>query len=562
MASDFIREIKICDGARIPVIWFVTQEELRAESGIANWVLPLGGQVWVWSLTSNMGGPGWELPVGVPKEDRKCPFAIEMQENPTAAIRSVINYAIAIHEDNDLENATADEQSALKTIAIFRDAHVFFEEEKSFVRMIRDAARELKDTATTIVFISPIDRLPQELEIDVHLIHPGLPDKEALDSLIRKDVLPTYGLEDFPQTEELVEACRGLTMTQASDAIARSVATSGKIDPTFIYEIKTEQISSVPGLTFEKERPDIASVGGLAGIKQWINQRKRGFQKEAREYGLPVPRGILLLGCQGCGKSLVAKAIASSLNLPLIRFSPHDMKGGIVGDTERNIRNVKQAIEGVGQSVLWLDEIGRSFQKRGEHNSDGGTSDALTGGFLHWFQERPGGAFMVATGNDVSDLPPELLRKGRWDEIFFVDLPVQKEREEIAKIHLLKRKKELPDRDLRKIAAVTEGFSGAEIECAVLDGMWIAFDEHREVTAEDIVSRAEASYPLSKMMAEPIEALREWASKSAKSASEIMITSHKREANLETVPRLVGEIAPIKKRRAISLDRLEEKKNE
>jgi len=560
--SEFIREIKICDGARIPVVWFVTQEELRAESGIANWVLPLGGQVWVWSLTSNGGGPGWELPVGVSKEDRECPFDTDMQTDPAAAIRSVIDHALSIREDNDLENAAVEEQVALKTVAIFRDAHVFFESEKSFVRMIRDAARELKDSVTTIVFISPMDKLPPELEVDVHIIHPGLPDKEALTNLIKKDVLPTYGLEDFPKTEELIEACRGLTMTQASDAVARSVATLGEIDVTFIYEIKTEQISSVPGLTFERSRPDIDSVGGLAGIKQWINQRKRGFQKEARDYGLPIPRGILLLGVQGTGKSLCAKAIASSLNLPLIRFSPHDMKGGIVGDTERNIRTVKAAIEGVGQSVLWLDEIGRSFAKQGERNSDGGTSDALTGGFLHWFQERPGGAFLVATGNDVSDLPPELLRKGRWDEIFFVDLPTEKERAEIVKIHLSKRGRVLSEKSVNQIVSATEGFSGAEIECSILDGMWAAFDDGRDVTGEDIAIRAKASCPLSEMMAEPIKALREWASRSARSASEVISTEKSALVKLKAVPPQIGEIAPIKKRRAISLDKLEEKKDE
>lgn len=508
-----IEELVSCDDSRIPVVWFVTHEEARAESEITMHARSSNGKAWVWSLTSNDGGPGWEPPKGVPKTDKnKPPFDEEESASPEGAIKAVIDYAHGLEKKTETE-----EVENSKVICIFRDPHVFLQENMSFVRMLRDASRELKDTEALIVCISPVDKLPTDLYTDVSVIHPGLPSRETIHKVME------FQLEEFEesmdQLEELTDACVGLTLNQATDALAKSITQYDGIDISFISSIKTKAISSVPGLTYIGETPSMNDVGGLEGLKVWLEERRKGFTEEARGENLPVPRGALTIGPPGCGKSLIAKAIASFFGMPLVCLNPPDIKGGIVGETEGNLRMVREAIDSLGQVTIWIDEFEKSLPKAGERNLDGGTSNALLQGILNYMQERKGGAFFIATSNDLSALPPELLRKGRWDAIFFIDLPTYEERIDIFKIHLSKRKWDLPEEDLKKLSRATEGYSGAEIEAACIDGKWRAFGKKQPLATDDILDSIKIEAPLSETMKEQITYLREWAKNRARPAS-------------------------------------------
>lgn len=512
-----IRDFVICARSRIPVSWLVTHEERRAERALSRWYAKQRGELWIWSLTSSEDyGPGWQPPREVPR--KKAPFDEEMSQDPTGAISSVIKYA------TDQENKTK------KIGIVIRDPHPFVKQDASFVRILRDAAWSLKGTQTSIMCISPESSIPEDLRKDIEVIFPGLPPKEVLRKIMREQVEEYKKADEVSEVlkesgpefiDKLADACCGLTLDQATDALAKSMmVTRGNPDIQYISEIKTRTISSVPGLTYIGQSVTMDDIGGLAGLKEYMTERKGGFTQEARDFNLPVPRGILCIGISGCGKSLFAKAVAADLDLPLISLSLPDVKGGIVGETESNFRSVKQAIEALGNCVVWLDEMEKMLPKAGTRNSDGGTSDALLQGILNWMQERKEGAFLVATANDISGLPPELLRKGRWDAIFFVDLPEASEREEIFRIHLAKVHRELSGKDVEALAERTNGYSGAEIEAAVIDGLWRAWgDGAREITKDDIITCIRMDVPLSQTMKESVNALRKWAATRARSAS-------------------------------------------
>lgn len=506
-----IEELITCDESRIPVVWFVTHEEARAESEITMHAKRTGGEAWVWSLTSNDGMPGWEPPKGLPR-NLKQPFQEDLSASPEGAVKAVINYAQSLEEKTE-----TGEVETSHVIAIFRDPHVFLDENMSFLRMLRDACRELKDTEALIVCLSPVDTLPSSLKTDVSVIHPGLPKRNTIRKVMEA-LLPDFE-QPLDKLDELTDACVGLTLNQAADALAKSITQYDAVNIPYVSRIKTEAISSVPGLTYIGEAPDMNNVGGLDGLKEWLRQRKRGFSDEARNVGLPIPRGILCLGVSGCGKSLIAKAISNFYGYPLVRLNPPDLKGGIVGETEGNIRLVQESIESLGNCIVWIDEFEKGLPKAGIRNADGGTSDALLQGILTWMQERKGGAFVVATANDVSALPPELLRKGRWDEMFFVDLPSYEERIEIFRIHLQMRNWSLPDEDIKRLARETETYSGAEIEAACIDGMWRAFGRGEQLSVEDILVCLQTTVPLYATMQEDIMALRDWAQHRARPAS-------------------------------------------
>lgn len=513
MIEDFVT----CDQARIPIVWFVTHEETRAEVEVASFARKTGRSLWVWSLTSDDGSPGWEAGLTFSKKG-PCPFDKGMAAAPHLAVKSVVNAVLPIEDGGASEGAGV--------IAIFRDPHCFLAQEPSFLRALRDASRALKGTDSSILCISPVGKLPEDLQIDVPVLYPELPTKDQLKEILLdqlKVVSSTLELPELLTTEAdpLADACVGMTFQEATDALMKSLISFKKVDLTYLLAEKTKAISNIPGLTFIGKAPSLSDVGGMAGLKEWLVERKDGFSDEARDFNLPMPRALLALGVPGCGKSLFAKAIAAELKLPLIQMNPPDIKGGIVGETEGNFRRVKRALATLGKVVVWIDELEKCLPKAGDRNLDGGTSDALLQGLLNWMQEREGGVFLIATANDVSALPPELLRKGRWDAIFFVDLPIQAEREEIFNIHLKKIHRTLSKEDIQLLARETNGYSGAEIEAGVIDGLWRAFsDGRRALSAEDIRQSMILDVPLSKMMEHQITNLRAFAEKGARSASQ------------------------------------------
>jgi len=274
-------------------------------------------------------------------------------------------------------------------------------------------------------------------------------------------------------------------------------------------------------LEYIEEDSTIDSVGGLEELKRWLKQRSDAFTEKAREYGLPQPKGMLILGVPGCGKSLIAKTTSRLWGLPLLRLDMGRVyDGSMVGRSEANLRNALKTAESISPAILFIDELDKSFAgSGGSGDSDGGTSNRIFGSFLTWMQEKKSPVFVMATANRVERLPGEFLRKGRFDEIFFVDLPTPEERQDIYKIHLTKRREDITRFDLEQLAKMSDGFSGAEIEQAIVAAMYEAFAQEREFTQLDIIAALKATLPLSRTMQEQVTALRDWARQRARPAA-------------------------------------------
>jgi SpoVK/Ycf46/Vps4 family AAA+-type ATPase len=286
-----------------------------------------------------------------------------------------------------------------------------------------------------------------------------------------------------------------------------------------ILEEKKRVIRKSGILEYHDAQQNLSDVGGLEHLKEWIRKRSVAFSEQARSFGLPPPKGVLLLGVQGCGKSLSAKAISQVWNLPLLRLDMGRIFSSLVGSSEENMRRAISTAESVAPAILWIDEIEKAFAGTRGGDSDAGTSSRVFGTFLTWLQEKSAPVFVIATANNIATLPPELLRKGRLDEIFFVDLPTPEERKEIFRIHLRQRRRAPEAVDLDALAAASEGFSGSEIEQAVVAALYDAFDHGRDLTTDDLLKATTASIPLSKTMKEEIDRLRRWAGDRARNAS-------------------------------------------
>jgi SpoVK/Ycf46/Vps4 family AAA+-type ATPase len=320
--------------------------------------------------------------------------------------------------------------------------------------------------------------------------------------------------------EHVVEAALGLTEVEAENVFAKSMVRTHTFDVETILEEKKQIIAKSGILEYYEHREEFSDIGGLVSLKDWLVKRRHAFSSRAREFGLPLPKGILMIGVPGTGKSLTAKAAGALWEMPLLRLDVGKIFAGLVGSSEENIRTVIRTAEAIAPAILWIDEIEKGFSGTGSSNmSDGGTTSRVFGSFITWLQEKESPVFVMATANDVSALPPELLRKGRFDEIFFCDLPTQDERRQIIDIHLRKKRRDPGQFDLDKIAAMTSDYSGAEIEQAVIAAMYDAFDRGEDVTTEGLANSISEIVPLAITMRERIEAMRDWARTRARSAS-------------------------------------------
>ena len=329
-------------------------------------------------------------------------------------------------------------------------------------------------------------------------------------------------LEDAGR-DRLIQAALGLTWSEAENVFAKIIVTDGRLTADDVHAVFAEkqQIIRKSGLLeFYDNSERMENVGGLDVLKEWLRKRVRAFGDEARAFGLPEPKGILLVGVQGCGKSLVARSVANAWRLPLLRLDVGRLFASLVGSSEENLRQAIRVAESISPVVLWVDEIEKGFSGVGSSNvSDAGTAARVFGSFITWLQEKQKPVFVIATANDVSQLPPELVRKGRFDEIFFVDLPSAQERVDIWRIHLIKRNRDPGQFDLGVLAMASEGLSGSEIEQAVIAGLYEAFDRGRPLEMSDLLDVLQETVPLSRMMDDQIEGLRAWARQRARAAS-------------------------------------------
>ena len=323
--------------------------------------------------------------------------------------------------------------------------------------------------------------------------------------------------------ERLLQAALGLTLGEAENVFAKIIVKDERLSGDDVNEVFAEkqQIIRKSGLLeYYATEETFAHVGGLAMLKDWLQRRARALTAQARQFGLPSPKGILLLGVQGCGKSLCAKAVSSLWQLPLLRFDMGRMFGSLVGSSEENVRKAITVAESVAPAILWVDEIDKAFAgSQGSGATDGGTTARVFGTFLTWLSEKTAPVFVMATANDISQLPPELLRKGRLDEIFFVDLPSAEERTEIFRIHIAKRGRDPAKFDLPALVERSPNFSGAEIEEAIISGLYDAFYTETDLATEHVVEALRQTVPLSKTMDEQINRLRAWAEGRARNAS-------------------------------------------
>ncbi|MBD1998686.1 AAA family ATPase [Leptolyngbya sp. FACHB-541] len=425
----------------------------------------------------------------------------------------------------------------VEEVAIFvlRDLHPFLnssisEKSAPIVRALKNLARELKRNRKTIVLLSHTLALPPELVQEITVIDFPLPTAQEIDYLISQGIAPENLKISGLSKEQLVKACLGLSRTKIQRILAKAIAAKEQVNETDIVHVleeKKQAIRQTEILEFFTTQDSLKSVGGLENLKLWVRMRQGVFTEEARRFGIPNPKGVLLVGIQGTGKSLSAKTIAHEWRLPLLRLDSGRLFGGIVGESENRTRQMIQLAEAIAPCVLWIDEIDKAFGNiTSGADGDSGTSRRVFGGLITWMQEKTAPVFIVATANNVQILPAELLRKGRFDEIFFLNLPTEPEREEIFKVHLQRlRPNRLREFDLSLLARQTKNFSGAEIEQVVIDGMHRAFGQgkpgqRQDFTTEDIIMAIEETVPLAAIAHHQIEALKRWAAEAgARTAS-------------------------------------------
>ena len=406
------------------------------------------------------------------------------------------------------------------------------------VRALKDVVRYYKDgnVPRTLILVSPTPRIPPDLEDLVTVVDFPLPSEEQLrallDAMIVRNTAAGAVRVDLADDgeERIVKAALGLTAFEAENAFARAMAGDGRLtadDVGVVQQEKAQIIRKSGVLEVVNSSIKLEDIGGLGNLKVWLTKRSGSWLDEARSYGLPAPKGVLVTGVPGCGKSMTAKAMSSAWALPLIRLDVGRIFGGLVGASEQNMRTALATAEAIAPCVLWIDEIEKGFASGASGTGDSGTSARVFGTFLTWMQEKTAAVFVMATANDISLLPPEFLRKGRFDELFFIDLPTRSERRDIFRIHLTARLKAGPalgalavdDPLLDALADLTEGFSGAEIEQAVIAACFDAFDGRRALTEDDLRHSIGNTIPLSVTSAEKVLALRQWADVRAVAAS-------------------------------------------
>lgn len=492
--------------ARNPLLWIVTPEEARAETYLFEACASAGYVARTWDVAQGAA------PIGGKGDPNLA--------DPGAMLTTIRDRA-----------AAGTERGAW----IMRDLPIWLRDMPGapVSRALRNLARMLptvpRERAQAVIILSPSGDVPAELAGHATVIEWPMPDREEIAGLLDAAVagLP----EDLKAKaapngtrDAAIDAAVGLTGEEASSCYAKSLVQLRRIDPAAVAQEKKRVIARERVLEWYDPIPGgLDAVGGLDVLKTWLQTRRKAYSPEARAYGLPAPKGALLVGVPGCGKSLTAKAIATAWGVPLLRLDLGGLKSKYVGESEGNLRKAFKVIEAIGRCVVWLDEIEKALAGATQGGADGGVSTDALGAILSWMQERKGEAFVIATANDVTSLPPELLRKGRWDELWFVDLPTTGERADIiaAALRSHGRHDRATSAELRAaVAAETLGFTGAEVAAIVPDAMYAAFaDGGRELTTDDLVAAARQVVPLSKTAADKIGKLREWSQGRARYAT-------------------------------------------
>lgn len=480
---DFLQEFELLLRACYPLIYIPTPEEERVESAIAKAAQQVGDRaVYFWD------------------------FVEGYQDNPNNE---------GVGRRNPLQALEFIEKIPPNMGAIFvlRDFHRFLED-ISIARKLKNLSRRLKSQPKNIIILSPELTIPSELTEVFTVVDFPLPNASELKAEMKRLFAATGQSLGEKLIDELVRAAQGLSLERIRRVLTRCLANHGQIEPEdveAILEEKRQSIRQTQILDFYPATEQISDIGGLDNLKDWLLRRGGAFSDRARAYGLPHPRGLLLVGIQGTGKSLTAKAIAHHWHLPLLRLDVGRLFGGLVGESESRTRQMIGLAEALAPCVLWIDEIDKAFAGL-DGRGDGGTTSRVFGTFINWLAEKRSPVFVVATANNIQALPPEMLRKGRFDEIFFVGLPNQEERTAIFTVHLSRlRPHTLKDFDLKRLAYETPDFSGAEIEQTLIEAMHIGFSQNRDFVTDDVLEAASQIVPLARTAQEQIQFLQNWA---------------------------------------------------
>lgn len=496
---DFLEELTINIKAGAPIVQIISHETLRIQAACQKVANELKWTFYIWNRVKGL--------------QRSIAGNLESEEEERQAPTEVLDWI--------------EESASIKTerfLVLLEDFHPdLTESQPHIINRLRNfaiavAKRQIQECC--IVLSQPLPLLPVELEKEVQVLEMPLPSVTELTLIMRqtRDRFDDLLDREYQESPRLLEAALGLSTSEAQLAFARAVIQKNRLTESEIPLIvsEKEQIIRKSGhLEYFHPNARLDDIGGLDRLKSWLQRRKLAFTEEAREFGLEAPRGVLLLGLPGTGKSLAAKAVANAWQLPLLRLDMGRIYGGIVGQSEENMRNALRMAEALSPSILWVDEIEKGLSgMQSSGSTDGGTTARVLGSFLTWMQEKKKPVFVVATANHIAQLPPELLRKGRVDEIFFVDLPVETDRAEILKIHLRARghrDEDFSDQELMTLAGQARGFTGAELEEVVKEALFLAFDQGRQLRIDDMKQAIADTTPLSQTMHELIQSTRAWA---------------------------------------------------
>src|SRR5210317_830845 len=480
----FTSELALFLKARYPIIYINTIEEDRVEYIIRKNV----------KTNLNRSIYSWDFVDGYTNNPNNEGFA---KRNPLQALELI-------------------ERLTRETPALFllKDFNRFLTD-ISISRKLRNVSRILKLQPKTVIIIGSELNIPKELQDLVTVLQFQLPSESEINQELTRLIESLNITIDQPLFETLTRACQGLSLERIRRVLSKIIATYKTIDDNSIAVLLSEKkqiISQTEILEYASFNEKIANLGGLDNLKSWLRKRKTAFSLQASKYGLPTPRGLLLIGIQGTGKSLTAKAIANDWQLPLLKLEVGKLFGGIVGESESRLRQMITVSETISPCILWIDEIDKAFTNT-ESKGDSGTSNRVLGTFISWLSEKTKPVFVISTANNIDRLPLEIIRKGRFDEIFFLDLPKKEEREEIFKIHLQEfRPDTYKSFDYLKLSQLSESFSGAEIKQSIIEAMYQAFYEKREFTTDDICLALKELIPLVNLESNQMVNLQKWAS--------------------------------------------------
>jgi SpoVK/Ycf46/Vps4 family AAA+-type ATPase len=549
-----LERLKVLINSSTPIVVMETVEEMRAVSLVRQACSDLNMAVFEWTIADGLVRSGSGAPIPAPtvkaqvqnttmwtnqdgvtrsstrvsttppgnSEAERLARAVLTSLTGDAAAATAAAKTNAIYNSTDPVQALANlETMTVEAVFILKDFHRHMEN-PVVVRRLRDVGQKFSSNRRTLILTAPSMEMPPELTSLVEFLDLPLPDQPRLREIIRETYQRLSGTHtiklqlDAAGVDAMAANLRGLTEEEADRAISQTLVVRLALSPdcvTDVLDAKKALLKRSEMLEFVDSTDTMASVGGLDNLKRWLQQRRGAWEDGALKFGLDPPKGVIILGVQGCGKSLCARAVAGEWKLPLVKFDTAAVYDKFIGETEKRIQKVFRVAEGLAPCVLWIDELEKVFAGSGPDSAsaDAGVSSRLLASFLSWMQERKPAVFVAATCNNVTVMPPELIRKGRFDELFFVDLPSTAERKQIFSIQLTKRKRNPAGYDLDQVAAAAQGFSGAEIESAVQTALYAAFARKQELSNEDLLTALSSTVPLSITRAEEIAQLRAWA---------------------------------------------------